>query len=81
MSNAPIEVTTKYATTVDDLPAAWAFVMERLDLVGPDPHIEIRPIQTFAVGDMIDGLDGHDAGPWPRQFEVVIDGMVEEERA
>ena len=28
---APIEITTKYATSVDDLPDAWAFVMERLD--------------------------------------------------
>lgn len=74
---APIEVTTRYATTVDDLPAAWAFVMDRVDLVGPDPSIDIKPLWTFSAHDM-DRAD--DAMP-PRQFSVVVSGMVPEPAA
>lgn len=71
---APIEVTTRYATTVDDLPAAWAFVMDRLDSVGPDPSIDIKPLWSWSVHDM----DDDDAPTPPRQFEVVVSGMVKE---
>lgn len=74
---APVEVTTKYATTVDDLSAAWAFVMEHLDCVGDHPHIEIRPISSIGVADMLDGLEGREAGDgWKQQFEVVVEGMT-----
>ena len=65
----PVEVTTRYATTVDDLHAAWAFVMARLDSVGPDPSIHISPVWTISSGD-----DEYQ----PRRFEVVVEGMVEE---
>ena len=72
----PIEITTRYATTVDDLPAAWAFVMERLDSCGDHPSIEIRPVSTIGVADMLDGLDGQEGGTWQKRFEVVVEGMV-----
>lgn len=67
---APVEVTTRFATTVDDLPAAWAFVMERIDQVGADPSVKISPIWSWQA----------EAGSETsvRQFEVVVDGMVEE---
>lgn len=71
--SAPIEITTRYATTVDDLPTAWAFVMEHIDKVGPDPSIKISPLWIVSVHDM--GND--DMAPTPRQFSVVVDGMVE----
>jgi hypothetical protein len=67
---APIEVTTRYVTTVDNLSEAWAFVMERLDSVGPDPSVEISPVWTLS------SLPGDDE--MPRQFSVVVSGMVEE---
>lgn len=73
-----VEVTTKYATTVNDLPSAWAFVMERLDSVGPDPRVIISPIWVMDIPTMQAGLDGEDVPPSPRQFEVVVEGMVEE---
>lgn len=57
---APVEITTKYVTTVDTMAEAWAFVMERLDRVGPDPHIDIRPIRIISVGEMQDGLEGRE---------------------
>lgn len=72
--SAPIEVTTRYATTVDDLTAAWAFVMDRLDRVGPDPTVEISPFWAFNIHD---GLEGRDETP-ARQFSVVVSGMVPE---
>jgi hypothetical protein len=71
---APVEVTTRYATTVDELSEAWAFVMHRLDEVGPDPSVHITPVWTFSVHDM-----DSDAQEPPRQFSVVVEGMVPEE--
>lgn len=76
---APVEVTTRYVSTVDDLPAAWAFVMARLDSVGPDPSVSIRPIRIVDVAEMHDAFDGHETtSGWTRQFEVVVEGMVAE---
>lgn len=69
----PIEVTTRYATSVDDLPAAWAFVMDHVDKVGPDPSIHIKPLWVVSVHDM--DRDEPEGG-WPRRFEVVVEGMV-----
>ena len=73
---APIEVTTRFATTVDDLTSAWAFVMDRIDRVGPDPSIHIKPLWSYSVHDM-DRVD--DFVP-PRQFEVVVEGMTPEDQ-
>lgn len=67
-----IETTTKYVTTVDDLPSAWAFVMEHLDRLGPDPEVHIKPIWLMSVSDALDGHEGPD-----RQFEVAVSGMVQ----
>lgn len=68
MTLSPIEVTTRFATTVADLPAAWAFVMSKIDSVGPSPSISISPVWTVA----------RDETDHPRHFEVVVSGMVEE---
>jgi hypothetical protein len=62
-----VEFTAQYATSVADLTAAWAFVMERIDQVGPDPSVVINPKWRFRSGDK----DGE------RFFEVVVSGMVE----
>lgn len=72
---ALVERTVKYATTVTELPAAWAFVMEHLDESGPDPEITIRPVWIMPVGEMVDGLGGADVRPAPREFEVTVSGM------
>lgn len=65
---APIEVTTRYATSVDELADAWAFVMAHVDKVGADPYIGIKPL--WSSGDDFT----------QRRFEVVVSGMVEETR-
>lgn len=70
----PVEVTTRFATTVRDLADAWSFVMGRLELVGPDPSVKISPLWSYSVHDM-----DRDVPRPPRQFEVVVEGMVEEE--
>lgn len=70
---SPIEKTTRYATTVETLTDAFTFVMEQVDIVGPDPSITITPSWTYSVHD-IDRED-HEA---PRHFSVVVSGMVEE---
>lgn len=68
---APIEKTTRYATSVPTLADAWAFVMEHLDSVGPDPSVKITPVWRISVSDM-----GDDDTDPPRFFEVVVEGMV-----
>lgn len=65
----PVEVTTRFATAVADLPAAWAFVMAKIELVGPDPSIEINPCWRSPV----------DSDEWTRVFTVVVSGMVKGE--
>jgi hypothetical protein len=70
--SSPVEVTTRYVTTVDDLPEAWAFIMGHLDTVGPDPTIQIKPLWIISAGDI-----GEDQERPPRQFEVLVEGMVE----
>lgn len=70
----PIEITTKYVTSVDDLPAAWTFVMEHLDKVGPKPSIHITPKSIYAWSDM-----GNESARPIELFEVVVSGMSETE--
>ena len=66
----PTEVTTRYARGgLPDLSAAWAFVMDKLDSVGPDPEVKISPVWTISG-------DGDDQG---RTFTAVVSGMVTEE--
>lgn len=72
--SAPVEVTTRFATTVDDIASAWAFVMARMDSVGPNPRIVISPVTIIPVADMYSG----DEPDYARQFEVVVEGMVPE---
>lgn len=71
MTLDPVEVTTRYATRVATLADAWTFVMERLELVGPDPRIEITPSWRVCA-DPDEPEDG------VRTFMVVVDGMVPE---
>jgi len=64
-----IEVTTRYVATVESLADAFAFVMDRLDLVGPDPDVNISPVWTV----------GHEFET-ERHFVVTVSGMIEEEK-
>lgn len=66
---APVEVTTRYVTTVDELGDAWAFVMAHLDCLGPDPRIVVKPVWISSPLDM--DLDIQ----VPRRFEVLVEGM------
>lgn len=62
------ERTTRFATTVDDLPSAWAFVMAHVDAVGDDPSIQVTPFWSY----------GEDGTASARKFSVAVSGMVEE---
>lgn len=73
MKLGPVEVTTRFAQGgLPDLTAAWAFVMEHVDLVGGDPMIEITPVWSVSVHDM-DDLEGTE---YPRTYSAVVSGMV-----
>ena len=66
---APVEFTARYATSVDDLASAWAFVMSHIDQVGTDPSVTITPRWSISV-------DAAEDAEWPRTFEVTVSGMV-----
>lgn len=72
-TRTPIEKTTRYATTVETLQDAFAFVMGQLDTIGESPCITITPVMSWAV-------DG-DPGDPERFFSVVVSSMVEEAHA
>lgn len=63
---AATEVTTRYATHVDTITEAFAFVMEHLEKVGPAPEVNIGP--CWSSEDDFDSV----------YFGVVVSGMVEE---
>lgn len=70
VEKAPVEKTLRFATMVPTIEDAWAFMMSRVDVVGPDPQIHIVPV--WLCDDCVD------QGRPPRQFSVVVEGMVEE---
>lgn len=58
---------------VDDLTAAWSFVMGHIDSVGPRPSVSISPVWVI-----IDSDEGED--DCRVEFEVVVSGTTEEAR-
>lgn len=62
-----VEITTRYCTNVVDMAAAWAFVMEHVDNVGPNPSIEISPVLFFQDGSTY-------------KFEVMVEGTITQTR-
>lgn len=69
---APIEVTTRYATSFDTLQECFAFIMDKVETVGPHPQIEIRPYTQISVAEVLEGQDSE----YVQRFEVVVSGMV-----
>jgi hypothetical protein len=64
-----VEVTTRYATRVDELTDAFAFVMSHLELAGPTPNVHITSVWVIS-------RDDPDAEPVTR-FNVVVEGYSE----
>lgn len=64
---SPVERTIRYASSVKDLSAAWAFVMEYVDRCGPSPSIEIVP--SWSSEDDFETT----------RFTVVVSGMEHDE--
>lgn len=62
---APVEVTTRYATSFDTLAECFGFVMEHVDTVGSAPSVQINPFWSYS--EMENGTQA---------FEVVVSGMV-----
>lgn len=62
---APVEVTTRFATSFDTLTECFGFVMDKIDDVGPEPSVEIKPYWLIDEDDET-----------VTRFEVVVSGMV-----
>ena len=75
---APVKVTTTFATVVDDMAAAWSFIMAKVDLVGDDPQVVVNPVSCFLPVEVALGVVGDDEFGVVRRFEVSVSGMVEE---
>ena len=61
--------TVRYETAVTELSDAWAFIMGRLDELGPEPSIHITPV-------WIEDVDAEEA---VNGFFVSVEGTVTEE--
>lgn len=57
MSREPIELTRRYATTVDDMGEVFDFILEHKPLVGGHPRIEVNARQCGEPGRWVERLD------------------------
>ena len=73
----PARVTVKYEHTVSTLAEAWAFVMDRVDLVGDEPEICIHP--EWACSHDLDPEAPEGEHESVRVFEVMVSGTRDEE--
>lgn len=67
-TRTPIEVDTRYSTTVDNINDAWTFVMAHIDKMGQEPSVHIYPCW---------GVDRDDAINEPEDqchFHAVVEG-------
>lgn len=74
-----VEVSIRYETVVDDLAEAWAFIMDKIESVGPDPSVHIHPAKD-GPPPMLQALMGQEVQPATRRFHVVVEGTDEEKR-
>jgi len=72
-----VEVTIQYETVVDDLTEAWAFIMSRIEKVGPDPSVHIHPAKEGPPPIMA-AIMGQTPQPATRRFHVVVEGSQQE---
>ena len=71
----PVEYTARYATAVNSVQEAFAFVMEHLDKLGNDPSVDITPIWLVIDGE--NELTGEPVHVHVRLFEVSVSGSFE----
>ena len=65
-TRTPIEIVSKYLTTVETMSDAWEFVMEYIDELGDEPTVEIHPCW---------GVDDDDSETC--HFHVMVEGCIE----
>lgn len=75
-----VEVTIQYETVVDDLTEAWAFIMSRIEKVGPDPSVHIHPAKQGPPPMLQMIMQGSVDEDMPRKFHVVVEGQQREPR-
>lgn len=74
-----VEVTIQYETVVDGLAEAWAFIMSRIEKVGPDPSVHIHPAKE-GPPPMLQMLMQGSVSEVQRKFHVVVEGSQKEPR-
>lgn len=74
-----VEVTLRFDTVVDDLSEAWAFIMSRIERVGPDPEVHILPVKD-GPPPMLQMVVKGSVEDIPRKFHVVVCGDMKEPR-
>lgn len=79
MTGNKVQKTVSYETVVDDLPSAWAFIMSKIETVGPDPSVHIHPAST-APPPMLMAIFGRDDIEVERKFHIVVEGTTSEVR-
>ncbi len=72
-----VEVSVRYETVVDDITDAWAFIMSRIEKVGPDPSVQINPASEAPPAILL-ALLGREPQFGPRRFHVAVEGSMKE---
>lgn len=71
LTDSPTEYTAKYTKVVSSVQDAFAFVMEHLDRVGPEPSVWIDPAFEHEIDHVTDELVSRSV------FVVAVSGSVE----
>lgn len=72
-----VEVSIRYETVVDDITDAWAFIMDKIEKVGPDPSVHIHPASDGPPPIMV-ALMGAEQPVTTRRFHVAVEGTQKE---
>lgn len=67
-----VEQYVKFQADVLDIASAWAFVMEHIDQVGPDPQISIKPMLVYQAS-----LSNESS--YRREFRCVVKGRIDDQ--
>lgn len=72
-----VSKTVQFQAVVDSLPEAWAFIMDAIEQVGPDPSVHIHPSRNTLPPGLQALLTGGASETPERKFQVVVEGTVD----
>ena len=75
-----VQVTIAYETVVNDLPDAWAFIMSKIESVGPNPSVHIPPATNAPPAMLTQMFGPMDESLIVRKFHILVEGSTMQKR-